>query len=182
MVQVGRLSHEQKGQDIALHALSYLINSLNIKKVSIDFIGNGNSEVYLRDLAEKLKVSDHCSFIGLKHREWIYNHLCDYELLVQPSRYEGFGLTVAEAMAAKVPVLVSDIEGPLEIIEYGKYGYTFKSEDAKDLAQKILSIQEKYGAVAFNEKIMNGYSHIVKLYDIIKTSSNYLMQYKLRRN
>lgn len=177
MVQVGRLYHKQKGQDIVMHALAHLVHSKNIKNVSMDFIGSGNSEAYLRDLAKKLKVTDHCNFVGLKQREWIYDHLCKYDLLVQPSRFEGFGLTVAEAMAAKVPVLVSDIEGPMEIIDNGKYGYSFIGENSQDLAQKILSIQEEYGSSDFYDKITNGYVHIVQLYDIKQTASNYLKEY-----
>lgn len=178
MVQVGRLYHNQKGQDIFLYALAHLVYSKNIKNVSMDFIGSGESEAYLQELAEKLRITDHCNFIGLKQREWIYDHLCEYDLLVQPSRFEGFGLTVAEAMAAKVPVLVSDIEGPMEIIDNGKYGYSFISKNSQDLVQKILSIQEEYGSSAFHKKIMRGYDHIVKLYDIKQTAANYLKQYK----
>ncbi len=43
-------------------------------------------------------------------------------------------------MLAKIPVLVSNIEGPLEIIENGKYGFYFKSGDVEDLTHKILKI------------------------------------------
>ena len=182
VVQVGRLNHEHKGQDIVLHALAHLVHYRNIKNVSIDYIGIGNSEAYLRDFAKKLKITDHCNFIGLKQREWIYDHLCEYDLLVQPSRHEGFGLTVVEAMAAKVPVLVSGIEGPMEIIDNGKYGYSFISENSRDLAQKILSIQEEYRSSAFYNKITNGYDHIIQLYDIKQTASNYHKQYARNDN
>ena len=34
--------------------------------------------------------------------------------------------TLAEALAAKVPVLTSDLDGPMEIICNGKYGYFFR--------------------------------------------------------
>lgn len=182
MVQVGRLYHQLKGQDIILHALAHLVHIKNIKNVSMDFIGSGDSEEYLRELAENLKITGYLNFKGLKRREWIYDHLCEYDLLVHPSRHEGFGLTVAEAMAAKVPVLVSDIEGPMEIIDNGKYGYRFVSENSQDLAQHILLIQEEYGSSAFHEKIMSGYDHIQKCYDIKQTASNYLKQYARKDN
>lgn len=54
-----------------------------------------------------------------KNQEWIYHNLCNFDLFIQPSRFEGFGLTVAEAIAAKVTVLVSNIQGPMEIIDDG---------------------------------------------------------------
>ena len=52
-------------------------------------------------------------------------------------RYEGFGLTVAEAMAANLPVLISDEGGSYEIIGKGKYGYAFKMEDMDGCAKQI---------------------------------------------
>lgn len=179
MVQVGRLDHEQKGQDIFLHAIEYLVYSKNIKNISVDFIGDGPSANYLLLLANKLDISDYCNFIGTKKREWIYEHLCEYNLLVQPSRYEGFGLTVAEALAAKVPVLVSNLEGPMEIISDGKYGYSFMSENIHDLAEKITKILKEYSSIYIIDIIEAAYAHVVKTYDIKETASNYLSQYKV---
>ena len=65
-----------------------------------------------------------------------------YDLLVQPSRYEGFGLTVVEGMAAGVPVLVSDIEGPMEVIDKGRHGFAFRSEDFHDCGDRMMEIME----------------------------------------
>ena len=44
---------------------------------------------------------------------------------------------MAEALAAQVPVLVSDIEGPMEIIGHGEYGMSFRSGDSEDLAENM---------------------------------------------
>ena len=55
----------------------------------------------------ELNLEKHVRFLGNQSREYVYSHLKDYDLFVQPSRFEGFGLTVAEAMAACVPVLVT---------------------------------------------------------------------------
>lgn len=146
IVQVSRLDHSKKGQHLLLQALAHpLVRDLAL---TVDFIGDGPSRDYLIELAGKLGLGDRVHFLGPKPRAYIYSHLCDYDLLVQPSVNEGFGLTIAEGMAARVPVLTSDIEGPLEIIGGGEYGYTFRSEDVDSLAEKIKSIHDSYGDTA----------------------------------
>ena len=104
----------------------------------------------------------------------IFEHLCEYDLFVQPSINEGFGLTVAEAMAAKVPVLVSENQGPLEIIDNGKYGFSFKNGDSDDCANKIMDIIER----GFDETMIEeGYKRVKTLFSIEQTASIYLQEY-----
>lgn len=133
-VQVSRLVHETKGQDLLIKAMALLHDGRSAPAMTIDFIGDGPSHGYLKDLAETLGVSSCCKFHGTLGRDDVYSRLCTYDLLIQPSRYEGFGLTVAEGMAAGIPVLVSNVEGPMEIIRNGEYGYHFRCDDASDLA------------------------------------------------
>jgi len=178
LVQIGRLDHYLKGQDIALHAMNCLINERNISNITLDIIGAGPSEDYLTSLSAELGVSHFCNFIGIKSRHWIYNHLCEYDLLIQPSRYEGFGLTVVEALAAKVPVLVSDIEGPMEIINNGQYGFFFESENHNDMVDKILKIKNKQSHQELVKIVEDAYIHSLKMYDVETTALEYVKQYK----
>ncbi|MCG8570241.1 MAG: glycosyltransferase [Spirochaetes bacterium] len=177
VVQIGRLDIDQKGQDILLKALSILKKKYKVTNIYIDFIGDGDSKEYLINLADRLKVKDMCSFSGKKSREYIYQHIYDYNLLVQPSRFEGFGLTVAEGMAAKVPVLVSNIDGPMEIIKNGSLGYYFKSQDSQNCADKIISIMKNYHSTEIKEKVNKGCRHIEKTFNIQNTAQEYLRQY-----
>lgn len=177
IVQIGRLDYH-KGQDILLNAVEYLVHSENMKDISVSFIGEGPSKANLERLAKNLNIINFCIFHGVKSRKWIYEHLCEYDLLVQPSRYEGFGLTIAEAIAAKVPVLVSNLEGPMEIIDNGTYGYIFPSENSSDLARRIIQIRKEYGSERFLEKIKKGYHHVRNSYDIKQTAEKYLQQYE----
>ena len=94
---------------------------------------------------------------------------------IQPSTHEGFGLTVAEIIAAKVPVLVSDIEGPMEIIDYGKFGMYFKSKDIDDLADKLeIVLQGKYDY----SKVDQAYQHVSTNYSVQNTANKYIEEYK----
>ena len=173
---VARLMHQKKGQDIAIEALNLLKKSHPSRNVTLDFIGEGSSEQHLRALAETHGLSASINFLGNRSRDYIYSHLCDYDLFLLPSRYEGFGLTVAEAMAAKVPVLVSDIEGPMEVIGNGRFGSHFRCGDPGDCAAAIARIIADYPrhlALARND----AYRHVTERYDISRTAADYLRHY-----
>lgn len=177
IIQVGRLDIGQKGQDISIKALSILKKKYKINHISIDFIGEGESKEYLIELTKKLGMMDHCIFLGKKSREFIYQNLKNYNLLIQPSRFEGFGLTVAEGMAAKIPVLVSNIEGPMEIINNGELGYHFKSNDCEDCAETLIKILKDFNDDTFKNKIDHGFKYIKKRFNIQNTAIEYLKNY-----
>ena len=178
IVQVSRLNHEKKGHHILLQALKILIQEKSIKNITVDFIGEGDSLKYLQSIVKENNLEKHINFLGLKDRKYVYNHLRDYNLLVQPSLYEGFGLTIAEAMAAKIPVLVSNIEGPMEIIDSGKYGFWFEKGDAECLAKSIKSIYELDESI-LTTKINNAYEFVKDNFSVSATANNCLKNYKL---
>lgn len=174
IVQIGRLYHEKKGQDILIKACANLV-AKGINKIHIDFIGDGKSLSILQDLVQSLHLEEYITFSGSKTYEYIAEHLKDYDLFVQPSRREGFGLTVAEAMAARVPVLVSNQEGPLEIIENGRYGFSFISENINDCSAMIEYIIKNKNLSNLTNK---AYEHVAKNYDVKRTACSYLQEYK----
>lgn len=176
MVKVSNLIAEKKGQDIVIRAVAML--RAEGRDVTVDFVGEGASEQYLRNLAADCGVADAVTFVGRKHREWVYAHLADYDLFVQASRYEGFGLTLAEAMAAKLPVIASDVDGPAEIIgRNNRYGTLFASEDADALAQAIrryMDAPQKGNTLAATD----AYNHVCNQYSVRRTALNYIDYYK----
>lgn len=107
IVTVGRLT-EQKGYDIAIQAASIL------KKKKIEFtwyaIGIGRDQKKLKKMVEKYCLEEQFIFLGRKDNPYPYMKQCD--LYVQPSRHEGYGITVLEARVLGVPIVISNI-GPL---------------------------------------------------------------------
>lgn len=174
IVQVSRLMHEKKGQHILIKAIGELVER-GYENLSLDLIGDGDSYDYLRTLVADMRLSEYVNFLGSRDQSYIYTNLCEYDLLVQPSIYEGFGLTVAEAMAAKVPVLVSAVQGPMEIIDNGHYGYYFRNQDSDDCAKKIEVFLQGQ-----NEKTMieKAYQRVCSLYNVEVTANTYLLKYK----
>lgn len=146
IINVARLAHEVKGQHLLIEATK-LLKARNYD-VRVDFIGDGGSMDYLRGLAERLGLADEINFLGCRSRGYIYSHLADYDLMCHPSLNEGFGLTVAEGMAAMLPVAVSDEGGPFEVIGYGKWGFHFVTGDAESCADVIAGIIDDYSAAS----------------------------------
>jgi len=176
LIIISRLVHEKKGQHLVIEAL-YLLKEKGIRNIQLDIIGTGDSEQFLKDLVLKYALSEQVNFLGYRDRKFIYACIKDYDLLIQPSIYEGFGLTVVEGMAAKVPVLVSDIDGPIEIIENGKYGFYFKKENSQSLSKSLLEIIENYNSVESQEKIDQAYLHVINIFSIKRTAKLYLENY-----
>jgi glycosyltransferase involved in cell wall biosynthesis len=177
VVQIGRLVHEKKGQDILIKALSHVTEKLGEGAMNVDFIGEGESRGFLEGLADELGVGQWCRFLGLRSRQETYDLLPAYDLLVQPSRYEGFGLTVVEGMAAKVPVLVSDKEGPMEIVDNGRYGFFFRSGDFQDCADRMIEIMELSQDREMAGRTDEAYEYAKGRFDIRGTAKKYLEEY-----
>lgn len=176
IVQVSRLHHEKKGQDLALYALSDL-KKKGMHSFEIDFIGEGASQDYLQGLARELGLYEQVRFLGQRDRAYIYSHLKEYDLLLQPSLYEGFGLTVAEAMAGWLPVLVSNIDGPMEVIGGGTYGDYFESGNAADMAEKILAIVQR-NKEQEHMLLDHAFAYCRDNFDVAVTALKYIDAYK----
>lgn len=174
LIQVSRLDHKVKGQHLLIEAL------VQNKDAEVDFVGIGPSEGYLKELAEKLGVEKRVHFLGQRDQTWIHAHLADYDVAVQPSLWEGFGLTVAEALAAQLPVLVSAGEGTAEVIGQGKYGWLTEKGSVQALSEQLTYILEHYDeALAKAEK---GVSYVKENYDVGLTARRYLREYSRLQN
>lgn len=171
IIMVSRLVHMKKGQDLLIYAAAKLKG-----KVDVTFIGEGESYEYLKKIAEKLKVEQCVHFIGPKSQNEIAIELANYDLFVQPSRFEGFGLTVAEAMAARVPVLVTEGQGPAEVTCGNKYGWLFENGNIDDLAEKIDFICTHYTEA--DKKADKALKYVYDTYDVKVTAATYLNEYK----
>lgn len=175
IIQVGRVSIDVKGQDILIRAIARLTGQGY--DITVDFIGAPFDRPVLDELAKELGIHDRVNYLGLRDRRYIYSHLKDYNLLAVPSRYEGFGLTLAEAMAAKIPVLASDTEGPAELLADNTYGELFKNEDVDDCARALKQIIDnypKYMAIARDK----AYHYAIDNFSIASTVANYINQYQ----
>lgn len=122
---VGAL-HRVKGVDIFLRAMKGVSEKVWI-------IGDGPERKALETLAEKLGVS--CVFWGF--RTDIPELMNRSRIVVLPSRNEGFGLTLLEAMACGTPVIGRKTGGIPELVN-GENGLLFETEE--ELHEKIVDL------------------------------------------
>lgn len=175
VVCVGRL-HPMKGQDILIKAVDILVNTKDIKNFHVTLIGEGQLRKQIEQYVKEKNLEKYVVLLGNKSRDYIYKNLCKYDLFILPSRTEGFGLTLAEACAAKVPVLSCNLPGPLEVINDGKLGRTFEAGNVSSLADAIeqfINSPQKF------QHVEDAYNFVIDHFDVINTSKQYLDQYKL---
>lgn len=94
-------------------------------------------------LMDQFQLNDHMRWIGKLFRKAeageVYRVVADRRgIFVQPGLFEGFGLTVLEAMISGLPVFATQYGGPLEIVENYKSGFHIDPVNGAESAQKIL--------------------------------------------
>ena len=179
IIQIARLCSKIKGQDIAIRAIAFLKEKYPNIDISLSFVGTGENEPELKTLAVENRIENSIVFLGQKSRTWIKEHLQDFDVLIQPSLYEGFGLTVIEGLAAGLPVIVSNLEGPKEILNFLNVGLTVEAGDPNDLAEKILQIQNDYlSGNLLNTNYLIKDKKQMAAFDIQTTVFCYMEQYR----
>ena len=177
LLQVSRLVHEKKGQDVLLRAMNRLVNTLG-QCIELTLVGAGESKEYLQELIYAYNLQHHVTISDDKNRSWIYPNLKNFDMLIQPSRYEGFGLTIVEGMAACLPVIASNLDGPREILCDGRFGYLFESEDADGLAGKIMEVIDNYRNGTMGRQTTLAYQHGSKYFSLPTMVKGYSDAYR----
>jgi L-malate glycosyltransferase len=118
----------RKGIDQLLYLLA------EQKEFALVIIGTGKEYVNLQRLGKKLKISDRCYFCGFRTNP--VNYFKHFDLFIVPSRSEGFGLTLIEAVQQKVPVICSDLEVFKELFSPDEVTF-FMLEDRGSLIEAL---------------------------------------------
>ena len=113
LVAVGRLI-PGKGFDVLLEALA-LVRAEG-HDVTLKLAGTGPLEGELLRLRERLGVRDAVRFLGALDREGVAEILTRSDVFVSASRIETFGVAIAEALCAGLPVVATRVGGVPEVI------------------------------------------------------------------
>ena len=165
VLSVGRLS-EQKGFYYLIKAMERIVKKVNTIKLFI--IGSGKEKDNLYKLVRELKLNEHILFLGKKNYNELLKEYFQSDLFVLPSIFEGQPLTLLEAWASKLPVLVTDCGENNKMVKNGLNGWIVPIKSADALAEKILV------AMSMTDKDLmkigfNGYKEVEKYYSWDRT-------------
>ena len=160
---IGRLV-PQKDYPTLLNAFSNVLKSM--PNIDLYVVGEGHLKKDLIELSKSLGIKDNVHWIG--KTEYIKEFLSKIDLFILPSKYEGFGLVLLEAMVAKKPIIAANNSAIPEVL--GKsYDGLFSTGDANALAQQIKTAISDEN---FSKKLVNSYSSQLNLFDPSKMNTN----------
>ncbi|MBN1592647.1 MAG: glycosyltransferase family 4 protein [Candidatus Coatesbacteria bacterium] len=137
---VGRIDH-LKGLDLLIAAFSRVAETSERARLLIvgEAKGKGSSfkDDLLRMIAER-GLQDRIVMTG--HQEDPIPYYAAIDILVMPSRTEGFGRVVVEAMAMGKPIITSDAGALPEIVWNGHTGYVVPLKDNDALVQRMIEL------------------------------------------
>ena len=153
---IGRLV-PQKDYPTLLSALSNVLESLPGTELYV--VGEGYLRKDLNKLSKSLGINDKVHWLG--KTEYIKEFLSKIDLFILPSKYEGFGLVLLEAMVAKKPIIAANNSAFPEVL--GRtYEGLFSTGDANTLAQKIKTAISDNN---FSERLVQSYLNQLELFD-----------------
>lgn len=131
---VSRLEHI-KGMDLVIPAFAEVRK--RFRDVKLLVVGDGSLRSSMEQQAMALGCADAVTWAGRQPQEELSKYYSQMDVVLMPSRSEGFGLTAIEAMSHGCVVVASNIGGLPEVVCDGECGLLHQSEDAADMASKI---------------------------------------------
>jgi len=134
-----------KGWDIALQAFARVLKEIpHVRLLLVGGIDTNEREKRyfqeLTDLSKNLSVSDHVYFLG--KRNDIPGILKASDIFIFPSRSEGMGSALIEAIAAGLPCIAARVGGIPDVITHGENGFLFERENVEELASHLIRLIE----------------------------------------
>ena len=174
---LARIMPSLKGQDVLIKAIPSLIEDYpNVKVVFAGGVADDQKQSYneLISYIENNDINDNVDFVGTINN--VSDFLQSIDVCVIPSRQEGFGLTLIEAMSTGVPCIASDVGGLAELVRQEGVGILFEPGNSNSLADKIKNVIESFDQ--YKQKAIENKDRILKKYSIDKMCDSLMTVYK----
>jgi len=130
------LLKERKGHQVLFQALPRILEEF--PRSSLLVVGEGVLKDELEEMTRRLNIDRHVRFTGF--REDVMRLMGAMDILVLPSRNEGFGYVLAEAMSLCKPVVASRISSIPEVVEEGRTGLLVPPDDVAALRDALFDL------------------------------------------
>ncbi len=129
------MNFEIKGLDILMRAIARTTSNQENNRLKLLVVGKGNEKKY-KKLAYQLGITENVIFAGLRkdHIEHIY-FACD--IFAMLSKFDTFGMSVLEAMAAGLPVIISRNVGAKDLVSDSGNGFVVEQDNIEAVRSKI---------------------------------------------
>jgi N-acetyl-alpha-D-glucosaminyl L-malate synthase BshA len=106
-------------------------------------VGDGPERVTVESMVRERSLGDAVTFLG--NQEYVEDLLPHADVFLLPSLHESFGLVALEAMAVGVPVVVTNVGGPNEVVVEGECGFLRGPRDVPGMVEAVLRILTEPG-------------------------------------
>jgi len=169
LLYVGRLV-KQKDVATLIKAVKNLLFTYQDNFI-LTIAGDGPQRKELENFVVQFCLQDCVTFTGWLDKQNLANLYRQHDIFILPSLDEGMSNALLEAMASKMVVIISDIEGNKLLVNDKKNGLLFKIQDPKNLAEKIhLAINDTDLA----KKLANAAYQTSKQFSWAKSAKSYL--------
>lgn len=182
---LGRFDEPRKGLSVLLEALPMIAKALPTVRILIAGPGEGLS--IMQNVSPNLR--NRLTFLGRLNENEKASFFKSIDLYLAPNTGgESFGIILAEAMAAGVPIVASDLPAFKNVLGSGRYGVNFKTGDSRELAHEVIRIASspklraemgnlaQTGAAKFDwmtvgPEVMNVYLHAIGTGESVKVGT-----------
>ena len=130
-----------KGMDLVVPAFT-LVKARH-PEMQLLIVGGGSLRKQMEEQVHKARLEEAVEFAGRQPQEKLSSYYDRIDILLMPSRSEGFGLTAIEGMARGCVVVAARTGGLPEVVRDGEVGLLHEPEQVKDLAAQINKLIEQ---------------------------------------
>lgn len=134
LIFVGRLTPD-KGWNFTLKAMAKLAEKIDLEKVGFIIVGDGQMQDEI--IKGLTKYTRHVYFLGRVPYDQVPAVYINSDIHISTSERESRGLTVLEAFASGIPVLVPRAGGLVENVKDGENGFIYTPQDIEDFTSKL---------------------------------------------
>jgi glycosyltransferase involved in cell wall biosynthesis len=155
IISIGALS-ERKNVRTIIQIFFKLQNQIDSIPLRLWIVGDGPQRIELYNFVIQLGIQKKVRFWG--HRDDIPELLQQADIMLHLSRSEGFPNAAMEAMAAGVPLLISEFDGVEEFVSDGENAYVVNPSDEKNVIRLLMQLIKDPDT--YNKIRMNAYHHM----------------------